>query len=191
MAGGLKSLRDLVEEGAASHGIVLRTLWGWALDAIVAGSLVPVLPAGVSLDSPFDHGGMSLCWRKVVSTASRSIARYIPENDKWANTLMFDPDAFDKWFTHDSPARIHRSRSPLPIATAELQSRQRPAEKRAKTALNQLYPDGRFPDEGTVPNKMFCDIVLTQLKNSKKLPVSPSTILRAAGRLQRRRRQRK
>jgi hypothetical protein len=191
MAGDLRSLRSLVEEGAASHGIALRTLWGWALDAMVAGSLIPVLPAGVSLDTQFDHGGMPLTWRKVVSTASRSITRYIPENDKWANTLMFDPDAFDKWFTHDSPARIHRSRSPLPIATAEFQSRQRPAEKRAKTALNQLYPDNRLPDEGAVPNKMFCDIVLTQLKNSQMPLVSPATILRAAGRLQRRRRPRK
>jgi hypothetical protein len=191
MTGGLRSLRDLVEEGAASHGIGLRTLWGWALDAIVAGSLIPVLPTGVSLDTPFDNGGMSLSWRKVISTASRSITRYIPENDNWANTLMFHPDTFDKWFTHDSPARTHRSRSPLPIATAELQSRQRPAEKRAKTALNQLYPDGRLPDEGALPNKMFCDIVLTQLKNSKELSVSPATILRAAGRLQRRRRPRK
>ncbi len=186
MAGGLKSLRSLVEEGAASHGTALRTLWGWALDAIVAGSLIPEFPAGVSMDTPFDHGGMSLSWRKVIVTASRSIERHIPENDNWANTLLFDPDAFDKWFTHDSPTRTHQIHSPLPRADdpGESASRQRPVTRRAKAALNQLYPNG-YPDQATVPNKVLCALVLKQLSDSKKPSVSPDSILRAAGRRRR------
>jgi hypothetical protein len=186
MTGGLRSLRDLVEEGAASHGIGLRTLWGWALDAIVAGSVIPVLPTGVSLDTPFDHGGMPLTWRKVIGTASRSITRHIPENDNWANTLMFDPDVFDKWLTHDSPARTHRARSPVPLADnpGESLPRQRPVTGRAKAALNQLYPDG-YPDQITVPNQILCARVLKQLSDSKKPPVSNDSILRAAGRRRR------
>jgi hypothetical protein len=51
MAGEQANLRDLIENGAARHGIAPRRLWGWALDAIAKDVLRPVLPEGQSLDT--------------------------------------------------------------------------------------------------------------------------------------------
>jgi hypothetical protein len=131
MTGSATNLRDLVESRAAEYGIALRALWGWTLDAIVEDLLVPILPAGVSLDTQFDHGGIPWTWRKVIVSASRSITRHIPENDGWANTLMFSPVAFDRWLTHDSPARTHPVPSPLPV-------RRRPTKVQVRRAV-QTY----------------------------------------------------
>ena len=99
------SLRDLIETRAAQRCIALRTLWSWALDAIDGGVLIPIFPKGMSLDTPFDHGGRLMTWRDVIVNAARSIERHLPSKDSWANHLTFDPGRFDKWLEEDSPAR--------------------------------------------------------------------------------------
>jgi hypothetical protein len=185
MAGSPRSLRDLVESRAATHGLALRTLWGWTLDAIVAASLIPVLPAGTSLDTPFDHGGMPLTWRKVIGLASHAIKRHTPENDNWANTLMFDPDVFDKWFTHASQTRVHRARSPIPEVDAgnldKPPQRTRPVRGRAETVIKALYPNG-VPEQTVEANKRLIERVCDELKNRGWQSIKPDSILRAAGR---------
>jgi hypothetical protein len=57
----------------------------------------------------------------------------------------------------------------------------RPKFESAQAALNALYPGG-VPDEATVPNKILCQRVGANLKESKLYDVSNDTILRAAGR---------
>ena len=187
MADGLRSLRSLVEERAASHGIALRTLWGWALEAIVAGSLIPVLPTGITLDTPSNQGGRPLSLRTVVNTASRSIARYIPENANWANTLMFDPEAFERWLIRDGS---HRVRSPNQGSSSQ---RRRPVTEGVENILSTLFPTGAVPDQTAVPNKMLYKLVHDQIRaynqqSEFKVQTNPSneTILRAAGRRERR-----
>jgi hypothetical protein len=108
------SLRDLIESRSAQRHIALRTLWSWVLDAIAAGELIPIFPQGTSLDTPFDHGGMLLTWRKVIENATRSIQRHLPSNDSWANQLRFDPGSFDSWLDKDSPAGTVPALSRLP-----------------------------------------------------------------------------
>ena len=113
------SLRDLIESRAAQRCIALRTLWSWVLDAI-AGGADSYFSRGMSLDTPFDHGGMWLTWRDVIKNAARSIERHIPSKDSWANQLSCDPGRFDKWLEDDSPARTVPALSGLPKRSSVL-----------------------------------------------------------------------
>ncbi len=95
MSANQESLRDLIESRAARDGIALRKLWGWTLDAIARGVLVPTLPEGISLDTPL---GGSLTWRKLIDGALAAIeGRSNPSNYNWARVPTFEPAAFDNW----------------------------------------------------------------------------------------------
>ena len=152
MSGKQESIRDLIERGAAEHQIAPRMLWGWALDAIKRDMLLPILPEGVSLDTKFDHGGMPLTWRQVIGTALAVIERHIPSNNGWANTLMFDPGAFDRWLTHDSPARTpSASVSPLPL-------RRRPTPFQVRQVVQAYVKSERKINRGTSIPRMWTSI---------------------------------
>jgi hypothetical protein len=98
MPANQESLRDLVESRAAATAVAPRKLWGAVLDAIITGdALLPVLPDDISLDSPFDHGGMPQTWRAVLKSALRALDRFNPSEYNWATQLMFDPASFDRW----------------------------------------------------------------------------------------------
>jgi hypothetical protein len=44
-----KSLRDLMDDAGAQHGITQRKLWGWVLTAMANKELLPILPEGMTL----------------------------------------------------------------------------------------------------------------------------------------------
>jgi hypothetical protein len=111
MEADLLSLRDLIETRAANDGMSLRALWSKALEAIMRDELAPVLPDGVSLDTPFDFGGRRITWRQVITSALDRIVDYIPSESTWAKSLMFDGAAFNNWIEQN---RIKRPRLRLP-----------------------------------------------------------------------------
>lgn len=96
MADEQKSLRDLMDDAGAQHGIAQRKLWRWVLTAM-ANELLPIFPEGMTLKTKFDHGGMLLTWSVVIDSALAAIERHIPSNDNWTKTLKIDPAIFDKW----------------------------------------------------------------------------------------------
>jgi hypothetical protein len=151
MPGNQESFRDLVESRAAEVGVAPRKLYGWALDAIKQNMLVPILPEGVSIDTEFDHGGMQRqTWRQVIGRALAAIKHHIPSNDGWANTLMLDPAAFDKWLAEDSPAGTALAQPPLP-------SRRRPPDHRVRQIIQEYRESERAKGLGTsIPRMWKC-----------------------------------
>jgi hypothetical protein len=125
MARKPESLRYLVESRAAEYRLPLRTLWGWVLDAIARDMLIP---EDISLYTPFDCGGRALTWRQVIVSALRAIERHVPSNDGWANSLMLDPTAFDKWLAEDSPAST-------PPVQSQTPKRRRPPDYRIRQVV--------------------------------------------------------
>src|SRR5215467_10903964 len=98
MAGKEANLRDLVESRAAEYSISPRWLWGWALGAIVRHELLPNLSEGISLDTPFAHGGGGLTWRRLIAGALPAIERGSdPSRWGWTSAITLSPAAFDKW----------------------------------------------------------------------------------------------
>ena len=148
MSGKQESIRDLIERGAAEYHVALRTLWGWALDAIKRDMLLPILPNGMLLDTKFDHGGMPLTWRQVISRALAEIERHIPSNNGWASTLMFDSAAFDKWLAEDSPAGTARAQSRLP-------RRRRPPDHRVRQVIQEYRESERASGRDTSILRMW------------------------------------
>ena len=90
-------LRDLIETRAARNNLAQRTLWKWALDAILHNAITPLLPEGTSLEMRFNDGGRTLTWREVITSTLKSIDRYNPSDSYWTQTLMFDVAMFDRW----------------------------------------------------------------------------------------------
>ena len=98
MADGQASLRDLVETGAAKYPVAPRWLWEWALDAILRQVLLAKFPEGISLDTPFNHGGAWHKWRNVIGGALPAVGRGSdPSSWGWTSAIMLSPAAFHSW----------------------------------------------------------------------------------------------
>jgi hypothetical protein len=169
MAVGQESLRDLIETGAARHNQATRTVWKLALDAVARGMLSPALPEGQSLDTPFDHGGMPLTWRKVVSRALHAIDRHEPSEDNWAKTLCFDCVVFEKWLI----GALKNLR--ISIRPKRRAGRKPTLVETVASFIQEKFPTGRPPG---VTAKM----IARDFKAEKGVSVSERTVGRAEGR---------
>jgi hypothetical protein len=167
MVGEQASLRDLIESGAARHGLATRTLWKLVLDAVARDMLAPALPEGQSLDTQFDHGGMPLTWRKVISGTLRAIDHHEPSNDNWTKT--FDPVTFDKWLIG---ALKNRGISVHPKRPAGAKPDLREA---VASFIHESYPTGIPP--GVTYKKIARDF-----EAATGVPTSVRTVGRAQGR---------
>jgi hypothetical protein len=107
-----KSLRDLVEAGAARYHHVPRELWALALDAIAQGALPVSLPNSASLDSRSSGGRV---WRELFAETSR-VTQYsnAAAFAGWTQDVMLNPDEFEKWLQtkKDDDRPAHRQPGP-------------------------------------------------------------------------------
>ena len=163
MAGERENLRDLIESRAADHGVPLRKLWKWTLQAILSDVIAPILPEGKSLDVPFPHGGRSLTWRTVIKTVLPTIDSYGPPGHDWTGTLMFDVAGFDMWLK--SALKDRR----MPVHPKRRAGAKQTRREKVKLFIEEKYPSGIPPG-----------VTYKQIAN--ELGVSERTVRRAYGR---------
>jgi hypothetical protein len=89
-----ESLRDLIENRAASYSVAPRALCRCALEAIVQNALPLVLPKDVSLDT-VDRVGRTL--RRRIVGLLPGIESVDPFKFGWVRDLKCDPKEFDRW----------------------------------------------------------------------------------------------
>jgi transposase len=165
-----ESIRDLIESGAPKYGLAPRVLWRRTLDAIQRNILsIDNLPAGMTLDTTFNHGGAPLTWRQVIASALIAIEGHIPSNDNWAKTLMLDSKVFNKWLKKvalDDQVNAPAKRT----AGAKSSKREEVAEFIARN-----YPNG-------IPAKVTNKMIAIEYKAETGTAVSERTVRRALGR---------
>jgi hypothetical protein len=121
-----QSLADLVKHRAAWHGIAPQTLLLWALGAIAGNELLATLPDRLSLDTKFNHGGLCLTWRKVITASLPRLQDAKPPTIDWSQSIMLDPVVFDRWLD----PRLQAIRSPEPSSRLPVRRRRSDVEVR-------------------------------------------------------------
>ena len=100
---------------------------------------------------------------------------------RWRRLMVLKADVARYW--PFATAQDHRTGThtppPGPTQPRERTPRKQSLRERARRALGELYPDG-VPDHKSDPELIRA--VEAQIRKSGQLPVSPDTILRAAGR---------
>jgi hypothetical protein len=88
----LKSLRDLVEGGAAAHKIAPRKLWRWTFDGILQDELEAQFPHDPSrnFNTPSDEEAF---WRKVLENNRDADVSLCG----WTSDLKLDLHKFEQW----------------------------------------------------------------------------------------------
>jgi len=97
------------------------------------------------------------------------------EVQDWTHGLAVDPSGVVYWSIRVAQANSDQ------IEPDTTKRPNRPSFDRAAMAVADLYPDG-VPAQSQLPDVHLCRTVADWLKQKKLLPVSDSTIRRAAGR---------
>jgi hypothetical protein len=149
--------------------IIRNDLEKLALEAIIQNLITPIFPEDLSLDTEFKHGGMSLTWGKIVSTALEQVERYDPARYGWTQQWIFDAAVFDKWLK------------------SALQARHIPAHSKRRAGAKSIKRDGvadliakEYPSG--IPAGVTDKKIANDYKAKTRSDVSERTVRRARGR---------